>query len=233
MFTGIVDHCGTVREFKAIANGACAVIETQFSDFSVGESIAVDGICLTLVNGRDPRSRPSDLSRMTAEVEISPETVAKTTAKYWKKDSVVNLERALSVGDRLGGHWVTGHVDDVVQVAEINLVNQYREVKLFVNQQEQLRYLVPKGSVALNGVSLTINTVFENGFSVMLIPHTQAVTNLDNLKVGDRLNVEFDYLIKAVMQENRHPESDSGSHRETQGGPETSSGRRAVKSGRQ
>lgn len=203
MFTGIVDHCGTVRDIEHIAYGARATIETQFTDFIIGESIAVDGVCLTVVDAC-PSLREagvaSDAAIHVFSCEISPETLAKTSAKLWQKNSAVNLERALRVGDRLGGHWVTGHVDATIEIEKINHVNNYREIIFAISDLAQLNYLIPKGSVAINGVSLTINEVFADGFSVMLIPHTQKITNLDNLKIGDCVNIEFDYLVKAVIR---------------------------------
>lgn len=190
MFTGIVDHCGTIQEVEQTPGGARITIQTQFSNFALGESIAVDGVCLTLVE-----NEPSSFT-----VELSPETLEKTTAKHWEKDSSVNLERALKVGDRLGGHWVTGHVDTSIKVKVINGFHDYREIIFSVNEKDQLRYLVKKGSVAINGVSLTINDVFDDGFSVMLIPHTQERTNLSEIKPGSFVNIEFDYLLKGVVR---------------------------------
>jgi len=194
MFTGIVDHCGCVRDLQKIASGLRITIETQFCDFALGESIAVDGVCLTLV----------EFSDSLIHFEISPETIEKTTAAAWQKNSRVNLERALRVGDRLGGHFVLGHVDTCVTVSEIKDQENYREMFFAV---ENTRYLVPKGSVAINGVSLTINEVFKNSFSVMLIPHTQDRTNLADLKVNDFVNIEFDYLVKAVVADCHSRES--------------------------
>lgn len=197
MFTGIVDHCGRVRDLQKVAGGLRISIETQFCDFALGESIAVDGVCLTLVESSDH----------LIYFEISPETIEKTTAKNWQENSHVNLERALRVGDRLGGHFVTGHVDTRVSVHEIKQHEKYREIIFKVND---MRYLIPKGSVAINGVSLTINEVFAGSFSVMLIPHTQDCTNLSALKISDLVNIEFDYLVKAVKSrchscESRNP----------------------------
>lgn len=190
MFTGIVDHAGRVRDLQKIASGLRISIETQFSDFALGESIAVDGVCLTLV----------EFSDSLIHFEISPETIEKTTAATWQKNSSVNLERALRVGDRLGGHFVLGHVDTCVRISDIRNHEQYREILFSV---EDARYLIPKGSLAINGVSLTINEVFADGFSVMLIPHTQDRTNLSALKINDLVNIEFDYLVKAVKTD--HP----------------------------
>ena len=104
------------------------------------------------------------------------------------------------MGDRLGGHWVTGHVDTSIKVKVINGFHDYREIIFSVNEKDQLRYLVKKGSVAINGVSLTINDVFDDGFSVMLIPHTQERTNLSEIKPGSFVNIEFDYLLKGVVR---------------------------------
>ncbi len=185
MFTGLVDHTGVIEAIVSTAKGLKITIRSNFTDIAVGESIAVDGVCLTALE-------PS-LGRFF--VEVSPETLAVTTIGLRSIGSRVNLERSLRVGDRLGGHFVTGHVDVMATVAEIELHADF----WFVRFTSNLEYLVPKGSIAINGVSLTINKVTSDGFTIMLIPHTLAITNLAEMTVGSCVNLEYDMLAKIVV----------------------------------
>ncbi len=184
MFTGLIDHVGTIQKIDTNRYW----IKTQFSSLEMGESIALDGICLTVMDIKDD----------TFCCEISPETFKVTTAKQFKTGQTVNLERALLPTTRLGGHFVTGHVDQVGKVEAITPKDEFIEVKI---TDVDKKYLSPKGSVAVNGVSLTINEVNKNGFSLTLIPHTLAKTNLKTLKVGDLVNIEFDMIAKIVIQQ--------------------------------
>lgn len=186
MFTGIVDHLGTIVTLELRDAGLRVQIESEFCDCQRGESIAVDGVCLTVTD--------SDIRSFW--LDLSAETLACTAAATWQIGQRVHLERALRVGDRLGGHWVTGHVDGCVQVKKTQQVGDCLFVALTGIQPAQARYLVDKGSVSLDGVSLTVNQVTADGFEVMLIPQTLVITHFDRLKVGDLLHVEYDYLLK-------------------------------------
>ncbi|MBS0634639.1 MAG: riboflavin synthase [Verrucomicrobia bacterium] len=186
MFTGLVDHTGTIEEVVNTAKGKRLAIRSKFSDIVVGESIAVDGVCLTALN-------PSEGLFL---VEVSPETLSVTTLGQRSVGTLVNLERSLRVGDRLGGHFVTGHVDLMATVAKIDHQDEFWSVGFHCPATE---YLVQKGSIAINGVSLTINSVTDDGFSIMLIPHTLALTNLAKMAVGDSVNLEYDMLAKLVV----------------------------------
>jgi riboflavin synthase len=194
MFTGIIDHTGRIAAIEKTPQGLRFTITTQFQELVLGESIAVDGVCLTV----------TDLQEQVFCCDVSPETLALTTLGQYKKDSEVNLERSLSVGDRMGGHYVTGHVDRSAQVALIQTHDEYIEIQFSGFTTEQLKYLIPKGSVTVNGVSLTINAV-ENvtipKLSVMLIPHTLEITNLSKLAVGSNINIEFDYYAKVIAHQ--------------------------------
>lgn len=194
MFTGIVDHCGRISKREEQQEKMRVWIDCDFADFAEGESIAVDGVCLTVV----------DSTAVSFCVEISPETRRLTTANQYAKGSLVNLERALRVGDRLGGHFVTGHVDQMCCVASMKNLKEFLEVNFVDVREENKSYLIPKGSIAINGVSLTINQIEENGFQVMLIPHTLKKTNLESLHIGQQVNVECDYLAKCVLNQVRN-----------------------------
>jgi riboflavin synthase len=191
MFTGIVDHCGHVVAIEQGAKNFRVTIKTEFSDFALGESIAIDGACLTVISIADNN----------VTVELSPETMRLTTARNYKEGVKVNLERSLKVNDRFGGHFVTGHVDGTCRVGLISDHGEFIEIEFDDFSPSFESYLVKKGCIAVNGVSLTLNDVDENCFRVMLIPHTLQITNLATLKTGDSVNLEFDYLAKLVINQ--------------------------------
>jgi riboflavin synthase len=193
MFTGLVDHCGTIEKITATPTGRRLTIQSRFTDIVVGESIAVDGVCLTAL---DPQAGRFSL-------ELSPETLAVTTFGSRDVGSTVNLERSLRVGDRLGGHFVTGHVDEMASLVQIESHPDFWLMRFKCAQNAQLDYLVHKGSIAVNGVSLTLNKIHPDGFSVMLIPHTLELTNLSTLVEGSSVNLEYDMLAKLVVNATR------------------------------
>jgi riboflavin synthase len=184
MFTGIIDHCGTIIQIDPQR----IQIECAFQQLELGESIAIDGICLT-IDGIQGSLFSSD---------ISPETMAVTTARQFKPLQKVNLERALQPSSRLGGHFVLGHVDQVAHLVLIRPEGEFIEMQFSGLDK---KYLISKGSIAINGVSLTINALTENGFSVMLIPHTLERTNLSVLHINDVVNIEFDMMAKMVVEQ--------------------------------
>lgn len=158
-----------------------------------GASVSVDGVCLTVTQLDDT----GDPARVV--VELAPETLRRTNLNRLRTGSRVNLEAALRAGDALGGHWVQGHVDATVEVLERRDHEEHREIS-FQIPGDLGRYLVEKGSVTLNGVSLTVWGVREDRFEVALIPHTLEITNLAELEPGDSVNLEVDILAKYVAQ---------------------------------
>lgn len=192
MFTGIVTDLGEVRR---VISGAGR--ETRFEIAShydpatipVGASIAHSGVCLTIVERRDDWHA----------VEVSAETLSKTTLGGWREGSKVNLERSLKIGDELGGHIVSGHVDGVARVAAISPDNQSLRF-VFETPPDLARFVASKGSVAIDGVSLTVNEVDGRRFGINVIPHTQAVTTFGGLKKGDLVNMEIDMLARYVAR---------------------------------
>ena len=193
MFTGIVDHTGIIRESKLSARGMSLVIESRFQELSLGESISIDGVCLTV----------TEFQGGTFSVEISSETERLTTTTSYSVGSLVNLERAMKASDRFGGHWVSGHVEQRAQVASIKNQAEFKEIYFTGIESSRLSFLTPKGSITVNGVSLTVNEVTPNGFSVMLIPHTLERTNLSRLNEGSEVNIECDWMAKMVVNEVR------------------------------
>ena len=188
MFTGMIDHTGTVTAVVNTPKGLRVTIATQFDDLQLGESIAVDGVCLTV----------SDALNNAFVCDVSPETLKLTACGHYREGSSVNLERSLRMGDRLGGHYVTGHVDRVAHVKNIIQHDDYVEMHIAGFNQTEAAFLVTKSSLTVNGVSLTINSIADAEIHLMLIPHTLAVTNLKNLKVGDTVNIEFDFYTKNI-----------------------------------
>lgn len=189
MFTGIIQAVGHVQHLTESSGGDARVTIAggglDLNDVAIGDSIAVNGVCLTVVE-----KGPTHFS-----VDVSQETFACTVG--FAPGDPVNLEKALRLSDRLGGHLVAGHVDGVGEVIRVERVGD--SVRLDIRAPKGLeRYLAPKGSVAVNGVSLTVNRVHDGAFSINLIPHTLEATALKNLKPGDRVNLEADMLARYV-----------------------------------
>jgi riboflavin synthase len=183
MFTGLVAECGRVRSIS----GRALTIESTFSGLELGESVACDGVCLTVTT----------MNGGVFTVDVGDETLKRTTIGGWRPGHRVHLERAMRLGDRLGGHIVQGHVDGVGQIAGI--VPGAAFMRIDVSAPAELRrFFVEKGSVCVDGVSLTINGLTEQGFHVGIVPHTQQVTHLAQLGVGDRVNLEVDVLARYV-----------------------------------
>jgi len=190
MFTGIITDVGTI-EALAQEGDLRARIRTGYDTGSIdmGASIASDGVCLTVV----------DLGPDWYDVQISAETVDKTNIGNWQVGKRVNLERALRVGDELGGHIVSGHVDGVAEVILVQDEGDSTRVQLRA-PSDLARFIAPKGSVALNGTSLTVNEVQGDVFGINFIPHTKAVTTWGDVATGDRVNLEIDTLARYVAR---------------------------------
>jgi riboflavin synthase len=192
VFTGIVQDVGRIERLEARGGDVRLVIGCRDFDtarLSIGDSIAVQGCCLTAV-AIEGRSFAADVSR---------ETLARTTLADLKPGSAVNLEPALRAGDALGGHLVSGHVDGVAQV--LSVTDDARSRRLVIEVPASLaRYLAPKGSVAVDGVSLTVNEVTDASFGVNIIPHTQSVTTLGSLAAGARVNLEVDQVARYLAR---------------------------------
>jgi len=189
MFTGLIEEVGVVERVERRGVYLAVVVRSSFEDIELKDSVNVDGACLTVVG--------VDGGRLT--FEVSPETQRLTTIGRVRAGRRVNLERALKVGDRLGGHFVLGHVDGVGTVRSRSREGDFLVLEFEV-PEKICAYMVPKGSVAVNGVSLTINEVFKNGFKVGIIPYTLEKTNLGELKAGDEANIEADVLGKYVAR---------------------------------
>ena len=193
MFTGIVTDMGEILALKQEGDlnariGTVYDIDT----INIGASIACDGVCLTVIAvGAEPTN--------WFDVQISAESVSKTNLGTWAVGRTVNLERALKVGDELGGHIVSGHVDGLAKVTHVEDEGDSTRVTLEA-PTDLARFIAPKGSVTLNGTSLTVNEVEGNSFGINFIPHTKAVTTWGRVAVGDDVNLEIDTLARYVAR---------------------------------
>lgn len=193
MFTGLVEGQGTLRILKKESDGLRLTIATDDAfpacELTIGESVAICGCCLTVV----------ELTDQTADFEAGDETLSKTNLSDFTEGCRVNLERSLAVGDRLGGHFVQGHVDGVATVDVIDRSGDWVDMWFRV-PAHMTDLMVPKGSVAVDGISLTLVNVESDRFSVALIPHTLDVTTLGQRGIGDRVNIEQDMIGKHVKK---------------------------------
>lgn len=190
MFTGIITDIGRVEALEKKGDLRARIgcsYDTQ--GIEIGASIASDGVCLTVVA----------LGEGWYDVDISAETVSKTNLERWEVGTRLNLERALRVGDELGGHIVSGHVDGVAEVVMVKDEGDSTRVQLRA-PAELAKFIASKGSVALNGTSLTVNEVEGDVFGINFIPHTKEVTNWGDVAVGDRVNLEIDTLARYVAR---------------------------------
>ena len=190
MFTGLVEATGELVSRERRGPGFRLCVRSEIGPFSLGDSISVSGACLTVVS-TDPKG--------TFSADVSLETAEKTTLGALDIGARVNLERALRAGDRLGGHLVSGHVDGIAAVESIETVGEAWRVSASA-PLPLMRFIAPKGSIALDGVSLTVNGVARDRFDFVLIPHTRAVTNMDALVKGGRVNLEVDVLARYVAR---------------------------------
>lgn len=189
MFTGLIEDIGRVTAFTRRGEAGLLSVESTLpmAEIVIGDSVAVNGACLTV----------TAKSGRVVTFDVSPESITRTTIGRLHGGSRVNLERALRMGDRLGGHIVSGHIDCCSRLTRIENCSGNHQL-YFSLPPEHDRYLVEKGSVTIDGVSLTVNTVSKGGFSVNIIPHTFANTTLEHIRAGDEVNIETDIIGKYV-----------------------------------
>ncbi|MBU4258376.1 MAG: riboflavin synthase [Proteobacteria bacterium] len=189
MFTGIIEGLGTVTKIRSSGQGKRLTIEADYplDQTKIGDSIALSGACLTAVV----------IDGKSFEVDVSPETLSKTTFGRAKIGDRVNLERALRLSDRIDGHLVSGHIDGIGSVKNIKTLGN-AIIITFEVAESLSRYMIRKGSVAVDGISLTINNCDKISFEVSIIPHTAKLTNIGLKKIGDHVNIETDMIGKYV-----------------------------------
>ena len=198
MFTGIVQAIGTIKSIEILSDESRRIsvkCSNLGSNFSLGESISVNGVCLTV------ESQELDVLTFTAVKE----TILKTNFKELEVDSQVNLERAATLSTFLGGHLVTGHVDKTLKILDVQVSKNWTVIEIEFDNDDR-KYLIPKGSITINGVSLTVSDLHSKSFKINLIPQTLRETNLKDLKVNDFVNIEFDligkYVLNKVLEQN-------------------------------
>ncbi len=193
MFTGIITNLGIVETLKTNSKkDLLLTISTEKilnRKLEIGSSIACNGICLTLI------SRKKSGTKNIFSFQASKETLDKTTLKNWRVGDLINLEFALRMGDELGGHLVAGHIDGCAKISGIESIKESHKFT-FTLQKDLMKFVAPKGSITINGTSLTINEAAKNFFSVNLIPHTIENTGFKNTKIGDLVNIEVDLLAR-------------------------------------
>lgn len=196
MFTGIIEERGEITAITHSANISRLTFKAKIvlEDVKLGDSIAVNGVCLTVTEFTDH----------SFKADVMPETLKRTGFDQYQKGTLVNLERALRVGDRLGGHMVSGHIDGEAKLLKVDDLGDIKELSFELKAPHE-GLIIPKGSIAIDGISLTIISVTDRTFKVGIIPHTFEHTNLQQLKIGGRINIEFDMIgkyIKAQHQQN-------------------------------
>ena len=202
MFTGIIEELGTVKQIRSHAQNTSLIISAEkvIEDSNIGDSIAVDGACLTITG----------LSADSFSADVSAETLRRTTLGWRKSGDAVNLERPLRLNDRLGGHLTLGHVDEVGTIIGWHDEGDSSLMRVAVSPGA-MRYIVHKGSICVDGVSLTIAKLFEDSFEVALIPHTKQVTTLGRRRIGDKVNIEVDLLGRYVERLLTYPSASGNS----------------------
>jgi riboflavin synthase len=200
MFTGLIEDVGKLQSIERRGSSARLTLATSLpsAEFKLGDSVAVNGVCLTVTHNNSP----------SLAFDVSPETLDKSGLGKLSPGAPVNLERAMRLTDRLGGHIVTGHIDCVATVSG-RREESGNIIFSFILPPDKCRYIIEKGSVAIDGISLTVNSVTEDSFSVNIIPHTADMTTLSARKPGDTVNIETDIVGKYV--ERLFPNSGAGS----------------------
>ena len=195
MFTGIIEGLGNIVRFeKKTSNRSAAKMKIKLGKIAkglkIGDSVSINGVCLTAIN----------ISKDIAEFEMIGETIKKTNLGTLKNGNKVNIERSLKVGQRLEGHFVLGHVDGVGIISRIE--KQPNQIKIWIKISKELsKYIIKKGSVTVDGISLTVVDVLKDNFSVSIIPHTMKITNLSYKNTGDKVNIETDILGKYILSD--------------------------------
>ena len=192
MFNGIIFNTGKVKSIKRSVNNALISIETglRFTKNDLGSSVSCNGVCLTVTK----------IKNKIIKFYISKETLKRTNFKFIKKNEIINLEKSLTYGQKISGHFSQGHIDTVANIKKIIFFDKTWLIRLKINDKKFNKFLVDKASISINGVSLTISKVLNNVFEINVIPHTLKLTNLKKLKINDAVNVELDIFSKYIYK---------------------------------
>ena len=192
MFNGIIYNTGKIKYIKKKINSIVVGIETNliFKKKDIGSSISCNGVCLTITN----------LKNKIVFFYISKETLKRSNFKSIKINQIINIEKSLSYGQKISGHFTQGHVDTVAKVKKIIFQDKTWLISLKIKKEEFSKFIVEKASISINGVSLTISRVFKSNFEINVIPHTSNLTNLKNLKINNTVNVELDIFSKYMYK---------------------------------
>jgi riboflavin synthase len=192
MFNGIIFNTGKVKFLKKSMNSTNITIETnlKFSNKDLGSSVSCNGVCLTI----------NKIKGKLISFYISNETLQRSNFKTIKKNNIINLEKSLFYGQKISGHFTQGHVDTIADIKKIVILDKTWLIKLKLRNKKYNKFIVEKASVSINGVSLTISKVLNNYFEINVIPHTLKLTNLNNLKIKDTVNVELDIFSKYIYK---------------------------------
>jgi len=197
MFTGIIQSLGIIEDINSNFNTVSIKTKLDLSDCKIGSSICCDGICLTATSIKKINNH------FLFSVNVTEETLQRSNMINWKKYVKINLEKSLKVGEEISGHFVYGHVDTITKIIKIEQHNSSWIFQFsysdFINQNYK-KFIVEKGSISINGISLTIAMIYEDYFTVSVIPHTYSFTNLSNSKENDLVNIEFDSLARYVLK---------------------------------
>ena len=194
MFTGIIQGQAILANKIQDSNTFSIKTDLDLSDCKIGSSISCDGVCLTVISINYINSF------YFFNVNIGEETFNRTTAQYWDNNYKINLEKSLKVGDEISGHFVYGHVDTILKILNIEkLSSSWNFYFSNLSLSKYTKFIVEKGSISINGISLTIANIKEDNFNISIIPHTYNNTNLSNLKIGDSVNIEFDALARYAL----------------------------------
>ena len=192
MFNGIIFNTGTVKDIKKKRNSIYVGIQTKinFSKKDLGSSICCDGVCLTV----------DKIIKKKIFFYISDETLKRSNFRVLKLNQKINLEKSLSFGKSISGHFIQGHVDTVAKIKKIKFIDKSWIMNFKILDKKLNKFLIEKASISINGISLTISKIYQNSFQISVIPHTLKLTNLKNLKVNNLVNVELDILSKYIYK---------------------------------
>ena len=193
MFTGIIQEQAKIIDIKKNPNTFSFETNLDLGDCNVGSSINCNGICLTIISINFKNLK------YIFKTNIGEETIKRTNAKYWKKNQKINIEKSLKIGEEISGHFVYGHVDYTSKLIKINSLKSSWDMFFSYPPLNKKKYITEKGSISIDGISLTVSNKLKNNFAISIIDHTYNMTNLSNLKINDAVNIEFDMLSRYIF----------------------------------